>query len=34
MRQIMPYVYKMLKHPKDKGYQNKEKNNQNKKVKE
>ncbi len=33
MRQTMPDVYKMLEHPKEKGYQNKEKNNQNEKVK-
>jgi hypothetical protein len=32
MRQTMPHVYKMSKHPKDKGYKKGEKNSKKKKV--
>jgi len=31
MRQAMPHVYKMSKHPKDKGYKEEEKNSKKKK---
>jgi hypothetical protein len=33
MKQTMPHVYKMLEHPKDKGYKKGKKNNKKKKLK-